>query len=97
MLIIELSLLTFRKIPFTCSSPTFRSNLHVLAFAWVIGILLMAIYVPQAEIVAVQFPWVSCLLAIPAAAVFFGLWKFRKDMLAMDKTVVFEEPEDSLF
>jgi hypothetical protein len=96
-LIIELSLLNFRKIPFTCSSPPFRSNSPVLAFAWVLGILLMAIYIPQAEIVAVQFPWVTFLLAIPAAAVYLGLWKFRKDMLAMDKAIMFEELEDSLF
>jgi hypothetical protein len=96
-LIIELSLLTFRKIPFTCSSPPFRSNSPVLAFAWVMGVLLMAIYIPRAEIVAVQFPWVSFLLAIPAVAVFLGLRKFRKDMLSMDKAIIFEEPEDCLF
>jgi len=96
-LIIELSLLNFRKVPFTCSSPRFRSNSPVLAFAWLMGILLMAIYIPEAEIVAVHFPWVCFLLAIPAAAAFLGLWKFRKDMLEMDKTIIFEEPEDNLF
>jgi hypothetical protein len=88
---VELLLLRFRKIPFTCSYPPFQSHSALIFVAYLFGFLIFTTYLPQLEFWSLADPWrVSLfipLLAIPLAAVYF----YRKQMLDMDKQLIFEE------
>jgi hypothetical protein len=95
--LIEILLLRFRKIPFTCSYPPFQSHSALLFVAYLFGFVIFTSYLPELELWCLADPWrVSLfipLLAIPLVAVHF----YRKQMLEMDKNLIFEEVSASHF
>ena len=94
---VEVLLLRFRKIPFTCSYPSFQSHSALVFAAYLFGFLFFTTYLPELELWTLSDPWRSILflplLAIPLAAVHF----YRKQMLDMDKHLIFEESSASSF
>ena len=94
---VELLLLRFRKIPFTCSYPPFQSHSALIFVAYVFAFLIFTTYLPELDLWALGGLWRPLLflplLAIPFAAVHF----YRQQMLDMDKRLIFEEPSPSFF
>jgi hypothetical protein len=96
-LLVEILLVRFRKIPFTCSYPPFQSDSGIILVAYLFGFLLFTSYLPDAERWALQSPVRTlCFLPIFIAA-FISLRAYRKQILDMDKQLLFEEVSPSTF
>jgi hypothetical protein len=96
-LLVETTLLTFRKIPFTCSYPAFQSHSGLIAVAYLFGFFVFTDYLPQLEAWALLNP-LRILGFVPLLGVAFaGLHAYRKQMLDMDKQLIFEEVTPSGF
>ncbi|HYL62325.1 MAG TPA: hypothetical protein VE077_06855 [Candidatus Methylomirabilis sp.] len=94
---VEVLLLRFRKIPFTCSYPPFHSHSALIFVAYLFGFVFFTSYLPALELWCLAELWRPILfvplLAVPFAAVHF----YRKQMLDMDKHLIFEENSASSF
>ncbi len=96
-LLVEVLLVHFRKIPFTCSYPAFQSNSGVILVAYLFGFFVFTDYFPQMEGWALGSP-LRILCFVPLLGVAFaGLHAYRKQMLDMDKQLIFEEVAPSGF
>ena len=95
--LIELSLFKFRKIPFTCSYPPFESHSGLVAVLYFFGFLAFTTYIAQMEYWAMLSPWRVILLVPVFLAVMLGLRAHRKQMLDMDKELIFEEAPATRF
>ncbi len=95
VVIVEASLVRFRKVPFTCDYPRFESHSPLIVVAYLFGFVLFTTYVPKGEKWASESPWAALALFVPIPAVLMGLHHYRKNMLTMDKELIFEEAEGS--
>lgn len=90
LLLMEIVLLRFRKIPFTCGLPSFRNNAIMLAFIYFIGFFAFTSIAAAVE--RSMLRWPPLLLALP---VFFGLcWdalrRIKRDTPEIDLAVIYE-------
>ena len=89
--LVEALLLKFRKIPFTCPYPSFKSHSGLIAVAYLFGYVFFTYYLPQMENWSLSDPWrivwFAPLLWMALASIHF----YRKQMLDMDKELVFED------
>lgn len=93
----EVLLLKFRKIPFTCSYPPFQSNSTLVLVALLFGFVIFAIYIPQIVQWSLLTRWgAACFIPVVLLSL-AGLRQFRKQMLDMDKQLIFEEESASGF
>ena len=77
------------------SKPFPSSSLQPLAFLF--GFLFFTDYLPQIEHWYLLNPRQSIVFAPLTGTALFGLRHYRKQMLDMDKQLIFEEPSPSLF
>jgi len=92
VLVIEILLVKYRKIPFTCSYPSFESHSEVVLAAYLFGFFIIADYIPELEHWSIVDP-VRAVCFIPLFGVVLGgVYAYRKQMLEMDKQLIFEEP-----
>jgi hypothetical protein len=89
--LVELSLFKFRKIPFTCAHPPFKSHSGVIALIYLFGFFVFTTYIAQMEYWALLSPWRAIWFVPLFLAVVLGLRAHRKQMLDMDKELVFED------
>ncbi len=94
---VELLLLRFRKIPFTCSYPQFQSHSALIFIAYLFGFLIFTSYVPELELWSLADPWRVSLFIPLVAAILLSIHQYRKQMLDMDKQLIFEEISASGF
>ncbi|HET7258195.1 MAG TPA: hypothetical protein VFI75_00645, partial [Candidatus Acidoferrum sp.] len=94
---VELLLLRFRKIPFTCSYPAFQSHSALIFVAYLFGFVFFTSYIPEFELWTFAESWRVFLFLPPLAIVFFSTQLYRKQMLEMDKQLIFEESSASSF
>jgi hypothetical protein len=95
--LVEILLVRFRKIPFTCSYPTFESHSGVILVAYLFGFFLFTDYLPQTEHWSLANPF-RTICFVPLFALYLAcLHAYRKQMLEMDKQLIFEEPSPSAF
>jgi len=87
----------FRKIPFTCSYPAFQSHSTLVLVAYFMGFVVFAIYIPQVVQWSLVTRWGAAGFIPVVLLSLGGLRKFRKQMLDMDKQLVFEEDSASSF
>ena len=97
VLVVEVVLIRFRKIPFTCSYPAFQSHFGLIFVAYLFGFLFFTDYLPQMEHWSLLSPWQAIWFVPLLAAALFGVRQYRKQMLDMDKHLIFEEPSPSAF
>jgi len=97
IVLVELLLIRFRKIPFTCSYPSFQSNSALIFVTYLFGFLFFTDYLPQMEHWALLNPWQTIVFAPLLALVLLAVRQYRKQMLDMDKHLIFEEPSASTF
>jgi hypothetical protein len=94
---VEVLLVKFRKIPFTCSYPAFQSNSPLVLVAYLAGFVVFAMYIPQVVQWSVVTRWGAAIFIPLALVSLIGLRQFRKQMLDMDKQLIFEEESASGF
>ncbi len=94
VLVVEISILRLRKIPFTCTYPPFRSHSPLIVVAYLFGAIILTSYVPDFEIGVADVRWAAPLLFVPAVLILVGLYNYRKSMLPMDKELIFEERQN---
>jgi hypothetical protein len=87
----ELVLARFRKLPFACSYPPFKSHSGLVVVAYLFGFLLFTDTLVQFERWSLQAPWrILCFAPVWVAAL-TGVYFYRRQMLEMDKQLLFEE------
>jgi hypothetical protein len=95
--LVEILLIRFRKIPHTCTYPQFESNSGIILVAYLFGFLFYTDYLPTLEHWSLDNPlrifWFIPLLTVVLAA----LHSFRKQLLDMDKLLIFDVSSDSTF
>jgi len=94
MLLIEFLLVCFRKIPFTCSAPHFKSNAPVAVFYYLLGFIVFTNLVPIIERRASGDPlwYLGFILAL--TGIWLGLKLYRREMTRFDNQLIFEERSD---
>jgi len=97
ILLVEALLIRFRKIPFTCSYPAFQSHSGLIFVAYLFGFLFFTDYLPQMEHWSLLNPWQAILFVPLLGAGLLALRQYRKQMLDMDKQLIFEETSPSTF
>jgi hypothetical protein len=93
--LVEILLSNFRKIPFTCSYPAFESHSGLVLVAYLFGFLLLTDYIPELEHWSIADP-IRTLVFLPLlAAPIAGVHLYRRQLLAMDKSLIFEDAASS--
>jgi hypothetical protein len=91
MLFIEIVLVRFRKIPFTCSTPRFKSNSIVVIFIYVVGFFIFSTATSAAEHWAFQ-DLIRVLTFLPVlGTTWLGIRYWRKSLTYLDTRVIFDE------
>jgi hypothetical protein len=94
---VEMLLLRFRKIPFTCSYPAFQSQSALTFVAYLFGFLIFTGYLPELELWSLADAWRVILFIPILASIVLPVHYYRKQMLDMDKRLIFEEGSASIF
>jgi hypothetical protein len=94
---VELLLLRFRKIPFTCTYPPFQSHSALILVGYLFGFVIFTSYLPELELWSLAEPWRTSLFIPLVGAVLVSVQQYRKQMLDMDKHLIFEESSASGF
>jgi hypothetical protein len=95
--LVELLLLRFRTIPFTCSYPPFQSHSALIFVAYLFGFVLFTSYLPELELWSLANPWRAIIFIPLVAVILLSSYFYRKQMLDMDKHLIFEEIPASHF
>jgi hypothetical protein len=87
---VEILLIRFRKMPFTCPYPAFHSQSSMIVLAYAFGFLLFSSYLPRLDMWSLQHP-IRAVFLVPLFAIALGALRwYRKQMLDMDKHLIFE-------
>jgi hypothetical protein len=91
LLLTEVLLARFRKIPFSCSYPPFRHSAVVSVMSYVLGFFLFVVVTSELEYRALLEPaWMASFPAI-ALSVWYGLSRFHERIEEIDKELIFED------
>lgn len=93
----ELSLLRFRKMPFTCSYPPFRSHSGLVVVGYLFWFIFFSGYLVEIERWSLLDPWRTLCFAPLCFVALAGAHYYRRQMLAMDKQLLFDEAPASAF
>jgi hypothetical protein len=91
MLLIEILLVSFRKIPFTCSASHFKSNIPLSVFFYLAGFIVFAWWVPTIERRASDDPLWYLKFVLALTGIWLGLTYYRRKMTRLDHRPIFEE------
>jgi hypothetical protein len=91
VILVEVLLLDFRKIPFTCPYPSFKSTSGLIGVAYLFGYVFFTYYLPQMDNSSLSDPWRVVWFAPLLWMALAGMHFYRKQMLDMDKELVFED------
>jgi hypothetical protein len=97
ILLVESILMRFRKIPFTCSYPAFQSHSGLIFVAYLFGFLIFTDYLSQMDHWSLLNPWQAIWFVPLLVSALLALRQYRKQMLDMDKQLIFEELSPSVF
>ena len=95
--LVEVLLIRFRKVPFTCASPPFQSHSALIFVAYLFGFFIFTDYLPAMEHWALFDPWQTLWFVPLLGLILAGVLQYRKRMLEMDKQLIFEESPTSSF
>ena len=90
-LLAEVLLARFRKIPFTCSPPPFKSNAILGMLVYVLGFFVFAGMIPDLEQWILQSPLRALMLLPIAAGIYLALHLYRINAGEADRQLIFEE------
>jgi hypothetical protein len=91
IVLVEVLVIRFRKIPFTCPYPSFQNHSPLILVAYLSGFFVFTTYLPQLDqwsvVSPIQVWWIVLLLSAIAAS----LHAYRRQMLDMDKQLTFDD------
>jgi hypothetical protein len=91
LLLIEVLLLRFRKIPFTCSYPPFRDSAVVLALSYVLGFVVFVVPTSNLEHWALANPAVMAAWFVIVLLAWYGVSRIHRGDMQIDQELIFEE------
>ncbi|MHB8540387.1 MAG: hypothetical protein ACYDCD_05530 [Candidatus Acidiferrales bacterium] len=94
VLLVEILLVRFRKIPFTCSAPHFKSNALVSILLYFLGFVVFTSWISTAERWAFEDPLWYLAFAPALAGIWVFLARHRGEMTYLDRRLIFEEPPE---
>ena len=90
VVLVEILLIRFRKMPFTCPYPSFESHSPLIAVGYLFGFYIFKSWLPELDQWSVLRP-INAVWIIPLlGSVLAGLTWYRNQMLDMDKRLSFE-------
>jgi hypothetical protein len=92
VLLTNIVLIRFRKLPFTCSLPLFKQHSFVTLLSVCFGFLLYAVHTPEFESSALANPLRMIGLVPVAAVAWYVPRHIRKNAIEIEKQLLFEEP-----
>jgi hypothetical protein len=95
--LVEVLLVRFRKIPFTCSYPRFESHSGVILVAYRFGFFVFTGYLPELEHWSLINPVRTICFVFLFGTVLGAARAYRRQMLEIDKQLIFEESASSSF
>jgi hypothetical protein len=95
--LVEVLLIRFRKLPFTCSYPPFQSHSALIFVGYLFGFFIFTDYLPRMEHWALFDRWQTLWFIPLLGMILAGVLQYRKQMLEMDKQLIFEETPGSGF
>jgi hypothetical protein len=93
LLLIETLILKYRKVPFTCPFPSYKSHSPLVLATYLLGFILFGTYIPRLESQALVNRWGMLWFLPVLCGIYLGLRAYRREMLDMDKSLIFEEPD----
>lgn len=91
LLLTNLLLIRYRKLPFTCTLPVFKQHSIVILLSFGFGYLLYAVSMPEFEASALLEP-VRLLSLLPVAAVAWYIPRYlHQNTIEVDRKMIFEE------
>jgi hypothetical protein len=97
LLLAEILLLRFRKIPFTCSYPPFRDSAVVIVLLYILGFFLFVGVTSKLEYWALSDTVLILWLAGIPVVVWYVLTRFQEGRVEVDEELIFEELPHSGF
>jgi hypothetical protein len=94
LLLIEILLVCFRKIPFTCSAPHFTSRIPISGFFYLLGFIAFTSLVPIIERRASDNPLWYLGFVLALTVFWLGLKLYRHEMTRFDNQLIFEARSD---
>lgn len=91
VLFIELVLIRFRKIPFTCSAQPELKQLLLRILGSIFAVLLFVPALAETERWALLMPWRFTALGAVLALAGYGLRRYRQNMTSVDRALTFED------
>jgi hypothetical protein len=95
--LVEVLLVRFHKIPFTCSYPRFESHSGAILVAYRFGFFVFTGYLPELEHWSLINPVRTICFVLLFGTVLGAARAYRRQMLEMDKQLIFEESASSSF
>ena len=91
LLLTDLLLIRFRKLPFTCSFPVFKQHSIVILISFCFGFLISAVSTPDFESAALLKPW-RLLTLLPAVALAWYIpYHLARGTVDVERKLIFEE------
>jgi hypothetical protein len=91
LLLAEILLLRFRKVPFTCSYPPFRDSAIVLVLSYVLGFFVFVVLTSNLEHWALIDPVLMTWFIIIPLVAWYVLSRFQQQIVEVEKELIFEE------
>jgi len=93
LLLIEVLIVKYRKIPFTCVFPSYKSHSPLVLALYLLGFIFFGTYIPHLESEALTSRWDMLWFLPVLSGIYLGLKTYRRQMLDMDKSLIFEESD----
>jgi hypothetical protein len=97
LLLTEILLLGFRKIPFTCSYPPFRDSAVVLALSYVLGFFVFVVLTSNVEHWGLSNPFLLVSFIAIVLIAWYVLSRFLQEREEIEKELIFEENAPAAF
>ena len=97
LLLTEILLFRFRKIPFTCSYPPFRDSAVVLVLSYILGFFVFVVLTSNLEYWGLSSPVLMASLIAIVVCACYVLSRFHQELKDFDKELIFDEKAPASF
>ena len=91
VLLSEVLLVGFRKLPFTCTYPSFQPSAVVALIAYVLGYFAFAVITSELESEALSSPVAGGVFLVMSLGVWYTVHRTRRSAMEIDEHLVFED------
>jgi hypothetical protein len=91
VMLTEILLMHFRKVPFTCSAPVFKSHAIVVVLVYIFGFFVFTTFTASAERWTLDDPIRPLFFVFFFPGAYVALRQWRRSLTYLDKRIIFEE------